>query len=370
MAGAKRQSTRRKKRSKRASAASSPRPTSAAASTPARTRPSRTTAKKTSKKRSQLTHAAARRVKASKKTASKKASKTAASKSLPSKKTPRRPHVSLPRASKRVGRASRRKKTVSPPSSVATARAARKKLPSPALGKKLAKKLAKTLGKKSGKAVVRKAPPISGPSARGKKLLGKKRPPRRPSTVRHVQSSTAPSIATAARAFGITALELIELIRRGHVRALLDAEGNFHVPAVATQKKELAARERAAQRKKKRAGRAPFPSPPRKKAKKKKAKKKRRKKLRPPPPPPPPPPEREPIMPMEAAARLVGAAMRDYVMARLATEREATHQQWHALKKTFQSVYGTDRWDDVFDWLVDEFDLDAYVFDREALRDS
>lgn len=76
--------------------------------------------------------------------------------------------------------------------------------------------------------------------------------------------------------------------------------------------------------------------------------------------------------PMELgkAAQLMGHAMRDYVMARLAIDRELTHTQFRDLKHAFRVTYGTDAWYDTYDWIVDEWGLEPYIFDREALRDS
>lgn len=75
-------------------------------------------------------------------------------------------------------------------------------------------------------------------------------------------------------------------------------------------------------------------------------------------------------MDVDQAARVVGNAMRDYVMARLAVDRRATYEQFRGLKHAFRTTYGLPAWRDAFEWIVDDWDLEPYIFDREALRDS
>ena len=75
-------------------------------------------------------------------------------------------------------------------------------------------------------------------------------------------------------------------------------------------------------------------------------------------------------MPVDEAAQVVGHAMRDYVMARFQWERDITHDQFYALKHAFRSTYGNREWRRMFEWMVDEWDLERFIFDREALRDS
>lgn len=70
------------------------------------------------------------------------------------------------------------------------------------------------------------------------------------------------------------------------------------------------------------------------------------------------------------AAQTVGHAMRDYVLARTVVDREYTHRVYFDLKEAFRQTYGTPAWEEWFDWIVDEWGLDDYIFDREALRDS
>lgn len=87
-------------------------------------------------------------------------------------------------------------------------------------------------------------------------------------------------------------------------------------------------------------------------------------------PPPPPVISRAAPMPIAQASQVVGHAMRDFVMARLAVERIDTGRSFHGLKTAFRQTYGEQAWRDAFDWIVDEWGLDDYIFDREALRDS
>lgn len=75
-------------------------------------------------------------------------------------------------------------------------------------------------------------------------------------------------------------------------------------------------------------------------------------------------------LPMDLAAKMVGEAMRDYIMARFKVDREETHKSFYGLKESFRQTYGEARWREAFDWIVDEWDLSDYIFDREALRDS
>jgi hypothetical protein len=150
--------------------------------------------------------------------------------------------------------------------------------------------------------------------------------------------------------------------------------------------------------KKKRAARPPPPPPPpRSKQAGKKKKRRAKKSKRPHRPPPsrpvaPLPPgwirgihgvpirapgfvEAEKItadapMPRDMADKAMGEVMRDYIMARFKWEREGTHLDFVAHKHSFRQTYGIAAWHETFDWIVDEWDLASYIFDREALRDS
>ncbi len=75
-------------------------------------------------------------------------------------------------------------------------------------------------------------------------------------------------------------------------------------------------------------------------------------------------------MDMDKAAKQVGESMRDYIMARFAWEREATHLDFYGQKQSFRSAYGNRQWRRTFEWIVDEWGLEDYIFAREALRDS
>lgn len=57
-------------------------------------------------------------------------------------------------------------------------------------------------------------------------------------------------------------------------------------------------------------------------------------------------------------------------MARMQWERDLTHDQFYTMKYAFKQTYGTREWKRVFEWIVDEWDLERFIFDREALRDS
>jgi hypothetical protein len=75
-------------------------------------------------------------------------------------------------------------------------------------------------------------------------------------------------------------------------------------------------------------------------------------------------------MPIHEAARVIGDPMRDYLMARRHVEREETHKDYFGLKYAFRETYGVSGWKAWFEWIVDEWDLEDFIFDREALRDS
>ena len=75
-------------------------------------------------------------------------------------------------------------------------------------------------------------------------------------------------------------------------------------------------------------------------------------------------------MDQSEAARLLGEPLRDYLMARLKEERAITHAAYYGLKHSFRETYGKRAWRRWFEWIVDEWDLEPYTFDREALRDS
>lgn len=156
------------------------------------------------------------------------------------------------------------------------------------------------------------------------------------------------------------------------------------------RKKRAKTAKKSAVRKKKRVSppRPRPPAPPPAKRKKKKKKRRAKKKIRlpvaPPRPPPKvpgpfgvditpvdaPPPPRPPITPIAEAAERVGVAMRDYVMARRKFDRGITHESFYGLKHAFRQTYGFNAWDEWFQWIVDEWGLEDYIFDRESLRDS
>lgn len=83
-----------------------------------------------------------------------------------------------------------------------------------------------------------------------------------------------------------------------------------------------------------------------------------------------PEPSLEFPMPLEQAAQKIGHAMRDFVMSRFKWERVQTGEEFYALKVAFRWTYGVETWNDTFDWIVDEWGLAPYIFDRESLRDS
>lgn len=89
-------------------------------------------------------------------------------------------------------------------------------------------------------------------------------------------------------------------------------------------------------------------------------------------PMPAPRPEPSAAAPMDiyTAAAKVGHAMRDYVMARTVEDRIGTLSDYKGLKVAFRQTYGNRRWRAFFEWIVDEWGLEDYVFDRETLRDS
>jgi len=81
-------------------------------------------------------------------------------------------------------------------------------------------------------------------------------------------------------------------------------------------------------------------------------------------------PSGRPSMPVEAAEQRIGNAMRDFVMARPRWERLETGRVYHDLKTSFKKAYGERRWKETYAWCVDEWGLEDYIFDYEALRDS
>lgn len=79
---------------------------------------------------------------------------------------------------------------------------------------------------------------------------------------------------------------------------------------------------------------------------------------------------RDAPMAREEAAQRIGNALRDFVMARPRWERLETGRVYHDLKVAFRKAYGDRRWRDTYEWCVDEWGLEDYIFDYEALRDS
>lgn len=75
-------------------------------------------------------------------------------------------------------------------------------------------------------------------------------------------------------------------------------------------------------------------------------------------------------MDISLAAKQVGESMRDYIMARFKVDRELTHLDFYGQKESFRQTYGVDAWHDTYDWIVEEWGLADYIFDRESLRDS
>lgn len=185
----------------------------------------------------------------------------------------------------------------------------------------------------------------------------------------------------------------------GEVRAVRDAAGALHIPAAELQAKQYAGKQRRKKRKALgRSPRAPWEtSESGRRRKKKKAgkklvpgkKKKRVRKTKPSrqrfrealaedtrpsryfePPTTPRDVSRAEPMPMADAAQRLGNATRDFVMARPRWERLETGRVFHDLKVSFRNTYGERRWKDTYAWIVDEWGLEDYIFDYEALRDS
>lgn len=57
-------------------------------------------------------------------------------------------------------------------------------------------------------------------------------------------------------------------------------------------------------------------------------------------------------------------------MARPKWERLETGKVFHDLKTAYRSAYDDKRWRRTYAWIVDEWGLEDYIFDYEALRDS
>lgn len=183
------------------------------------------------------------------------------------------------------------------------------------------------------------------------------------------------------------------------MRAVRDAAGELHIPAAELQSKQYSQKQR--RKKRKAQGRGPVApwqtTEERRRRKKKKAgkklvpgkKKKRVRKTKPSrqrfreaiiedtrpsvyaePSAPPADVSRDSPMAMEAAAQRIGNAMRDFVMAKPRWERLATGRVYHDTKMAFKNAYGERQWRDTYAWCVDEWGLEDYIFDYEALRDS
>ncbi len=258
--------------------------------------------------------------------------------------------------------------------------------------------------KKRGKAASRETP--RGPAPRKKKPRASpepgvvpsrtprpstprpstRQPSREPRFVRRVVESSSPSLAEASRLFGVSSLRLLDWVRRGLVRAVLDAQGTFHVPAAALQARQLelrARRKKTGQRPAKKASKRPTGK------KLVRRKKKRVRKTKPsrqrfteaiiedtrpsrfaPDVPERAIPTRDAPMPMETAGERLGNAMRDFVMAKPRWERLETGRVFHDLKSSFKNAYGERAWRETYAWVVDEYGLEDYIIDYEALRDS
>lgn len=292
--------------------------------------------------------------------------------------------------------------------------------PSARITKKPGKKKARALPSKSAKTSQRKAStrkPTVAEKKRKKKLLGQKkhkpvvaskaRPARkkvnlgrRGETIRSVETSSSPTLIEAAPRFGVTPDQLYGLVLDGKIHGLIDGSGVLRIPALELQLRTYAGRER---RRKKRArtqraiereerkkrGKQP------RKARKKRAKRKRQTRaqrfaealaddLRPSGlgtnifgptlaselPDMPDRITRDEPMPMRLAAEFVGVRMRDFVLARTLDDRLETGSIFHDSKVSFKKAYGVRKWKQVYAWIVEDWGLDDYIFEYEALRDS
>lgn len=248
--------------------------------------------------------------------------------------------------------------------------------------KKLVGRKPSKLAKKSTKVVTRRKKVVRREPSRPPSKKRRQPPRQQFQPIPRVRQSAAPTLAEAAQAFGVSPRTLLDWVLVKKVRGVIDDFGTIHIPALDLQLRQLAVRagldsDRLA----------------RKKAKKKRRAKKSKRPRRPRPPSPPrrppgwvmgpfgvfippidtPPPadiSAENPMDVGLAAQRMGNVTRDYVMARLAIDRELTYQEYRGMKHAFRSTYGVKVWKDTFDWIVDEWGLMDYIFDYEALRDS
>ena len=83
-----------------------------------------------------------------------------------------------------------------------------------------------------------------------------------------------------------------------------------------------------------------------------------------------PEPSLEFPMAIERANDMLGDALRDFVLARPDWERLETGRVFHDLKVSYKDTYGEQAWLDLYADIVEDYGLEDYVFDYEALRDS
>ncbi len=291
----------------------------------------------------------------------------------------------------------------------------------PPFRKKKAKGVSREPSRAAKKKRASRAQPgvTSAPTRAPSRARPAKKPPfrkKRPTTrapaplragVRVVRESASPTLAEAAESFGVRPSKLLDWVIRGRVRALADASGTLRIPAAELQAKQLALKRARKKRESEGRGpRAPWETTdgaarrkkkrPSVEGKKKKkagklvpAKKKRVRKTKPSRQrfteaiaddtrpsrfaeerPTPAVVSRDAPMQLELAAQRVGNAMRDFVMAKPRWERLATGRVFHDLKTSFKSTYSERQWRLTYAWVVDEWGLEDYIFDYEALRDS
>lgn len=197
------------------------------------------------------------------------------------------------------------------------------------------KLLAQKKRKKRGK-VIRPRPPG-------------KRPPRgQEYEPRPVETSQAPSVEEAARKFRLTPERLFEEILAGNVRSVMDNEGVLRIPQLDLQLRTWKGRK--ARRKKRRARRERYEAGVLDDSR--------------------PPKDTPAAISREDAAASIGPIMRDYVMARTQDARAAYGAEYRARKNAFREAWGVRRWREAYAQMVDDWGLDDYIADYEALRDS
>lgn len=199
-----------------------------------------------------------------------------------------------------------------------------------------------------------------------KKLLAQKKKKKRGKTVRRpkapgsrprpsdayeprpVEASESPTVDEASRRFRLTAERLFEEILAGNVRAVMDGDGVLRVPQLDLQLRTWQGRKRRRKKRQSRASRY-----------EEAARDDQR-----------PAPRSAAALSRQDAIEVIGPIMRDLVTSRSREDRLAFGAEFKARKDAFRQAWGNRRWKEAYSQLVDDWGLDDYIVDYEALRDS